>query len=260
MSREARGRNIQILPAPGLKIVYSDFYEPIYNITQVRWIDDEHCYFSAKQDNRYKLFISDLDGELEMLIDMPDADIIYPSHIGSNIYYLNKDVKEGVAFSRIDRHSKKTDNIMFLGRKNIAFLEMISDTEGFFIQAPFSIDTEANNLELEYFRICLENEWKQEKLFSFTIPMHYLFGRGPERFYESLMAFLPKVYNDEILFSSLRNSYLDIFSYNRITRQIFPIFTEVAETDRFGAMQFQGKLYYGKTIRGETDYEEFPLA
>ncbi|HJM68401.1 MAG TPA: hypothetical protein QGF02_00490 [Candidatus Babeliales bacterium] len=235
-----------------------DFYEPIYNITRAQWIDDEHCYFSAKQDSRYKLFISDLEGELDVLVDTEGADIVYPSHVGDSIYYLSKDTKEGINLFRIDRNSNEVDCVMPLGRKNVAFLEMRSGTEGFFVQAPFSIDTEADNLELEYYRIYLDGEWKLEKLFSFTLPTHYLFGKGPERFYESLMAFLPKAHEDEILFSSLLDAYVDIFTYNRVSRRVLPILEDRVEFDRFGAMEYHGEIYYGRTVRGDTDYDEMP--
>ncbi|OGB97126.1 hypothetical protein A3F06_04360 [candidate division TM6 bacterium RIFCSPHIGHO2_12_FULL_36_22] len=235
-----------------------DFYEPIYNITRAHWIDDEHCYFSAKQDNRYKLFMSNLDSDLSVLVDIPNVDIIYPSHIAVTIYYLSKDVTEGVSLCCIDTISGHVATIVSLGRKNIAFLEMKSHSEGFFIQAPFSIDTQANNLELVYYRVYKEGEWKQEKLFSFIIPIHYLFGKGPERFYESLMAFLPRIYEDEIFFSSLSVSHLDCYSYNRKARKVRPLFTDVIDTDRFGALRHEGRIYCGHAIRSESDYDVLP--
>jgi len=137
---------------------------------------------------------------------------------------------------------------------------MISDFEGFFVETPFSIDSESENLSLRYNHLFFKDgSWGIETLFSFTIPMHYLFGRGPERFYESLLPFVPKVYDNEILFSSLTNKYLDIYSFDRTEKEIALLLSNTVETDRFSAMRHQGKIYYGSVVRGDTDFDELPV-
>ena len=160
------------------------FFDPIYNITRVGWLDDETCYFSAKQDERYKIFISDLDGELTTLADQPDADLIYPSLTNDSIYYLKKGVLEDIALCKVDLNEPTSTVLVSLGKKNASFLHMISEYEGFFVETPFSIDSESETLSLNYNHLFFKDgSWSIETLFSFTIPMHYLFGRGPERFY-----------------------------------------------------------------------------
>ena len=70
---------------------------------------------------------------------------------------------------------------------------------------------------------------------------------------------MPKVYDNEILFSSLANKYLDVFSFDRIQQEIRPILPDTVETDRFSAIQHQGKIYHGSVVRGDTDFDELPV-
>ena len=70
---------------------------------------------------------------------------------------------------------------------------------------------------------------------------------------------MPKVYDNEILFSSLTNKYLDIYSFDRTEKEIALLLSNTVETDRFSAMRHQGKIYYGSVVRGDTDFDELPV-
>ena len=237
-----------------------NFYEPIYHITQAQWLDDQTCYFSAKQDGRYKIFTSDIDEELAVLVDQDGADCVYPSAVQNAIYFLTKDRKQSTCLMSVEVESGHAQELFVFGKKNVAFLQMVSSTEGFYVETPFVINTEDDLLQLQYCRVCKDGgSWRQEQLFSFQLPMHYIFGSGPERFFESIMPFLPRVYPKEILFSSMRGSYLDIFSFDRQTGVSAPAIEEQRDTDRFGALMFQEKVFYGTSFREETDFEMLPL-
>lgn len=237
-----------------------NFYEPIYHITQAQWLDSKTCYFSAKQDGRYKIFTSDLDGELTAIVDKKEADCVYPSSFKDIIYFLTKDRKQSERLMSIEVGSNQIEEVHVFGKRNLAFLHMTSSTEGFYIETPFAINTEDDLLQLKYYRISkAEAAWTEEQLFSFQLPMHYLFGTGPERFFESIMPFLPRIYEQTILFSSMRGSYLDIFYFDRGSGTDRPVIETAADTDRFGALEFEDKIFYGMVFREETDFDELPL-
>ncbi len=84
--------------------------------------------------------------------------------------------------------------ILEFGKRPISFLQMISQTEGFYIEHPPVVDKHDERIIFLCHRIYKEqNSWKNEYLFSFSIPAHLLM-RPTDCLYESMLPLLPRWY------------------------------------------------------------------
>lgn len=102
--------------------------------------------------------------------------------------------------------------------KALTFLHMKSSTEGFFlkhIDHPF-IERFEKIMNLECWHLIKENnEWHSQKLFSFSIPLHFLYGEN--RLYESILRLLPLYTEKDIFYVSATDSgYLHVCCYSTL--------------------------------------------
>lgn len=111
----------------------------------------------------------------------------------------------------------------------IAFLSMISETEGFFIKHPENICKHDETVTFECFSINQEcsgcdfenenkksNSWTCENIFSFSVPAYLILEVPDFCLYESILPLLPKYYNGKIYYVNFdtNEQSLNIFSYN----------------------------------------------
>lgn len=103
-----------------------DFYEPIYNIEVLEWIDDQSFYFSAIEHGHYTLFQGDIQGTLHRLSDNEnecdcifqddikechqrlsdsknECDCMYPQKIDRHLFYIER-TKSGEQYRLSDRY------------------------------------------------------------------------------------------------------------------------------------------------------------
>ncbi len=176
-------------------------YEPIGLFSSMNWIDDETFYFVAREGDFFQIFQGDLQANIQRLTHEP-ADALYPQKINSTLFYMKRNMNNQITIVTqpwnpvaIDTyHDALLDHQIILqsSSQQLCFLRMISEHEGFYLQAPTKKKNKNNDsLEFSCHHLIKHNDttWVTEQLFTFQIPAKYLIGST--RLYESLEPFLP---------------------------------------------------------------------
>ena len=156
-----------------------EWYEPVYDIGNLAWIDASCYYFHAKQQEHYGIFQGTLHGEIDPLVIKKGKDCMYPNKIESTLFYIERtpDMQGGsYALMRapyppticnpinpfnntqdFERHVSELlsnnfqqkepfigisehEKILDFGTQPVAFLYMLSDHDGFCIGHPTHLD------------------------------------------------------------------------------------------------------------------------
>ena len=221
------------------------FYEPIYDIGLIQWIDHEAFYFSAKEKEHYSIFHGTVYGTCHRVINIKHGDCMYPQLRGSELYFIERDDNNDYAILSIpypliphEESAPCTDPAQFEERVKaimqergevihksyadfskrsfiadfqkhpIAFLKMFSDTFGIVIEYPESINR--SDILIPFTCHALEyanNEWRTRALFSFDIPGQLLITGNAQRIYESILPLLPRFDGQKSLFFVNANKF-----------------------------------------------------
>ncbi len=211
-------------------------YEPIGLFSNMNWIDDETFYFVAREGDFFQVFQGDLQANIQRLTSGP-ADALYPQKINETLFYMKRNMDNQVTIIAqpwnplpIDIYSDDTSNhkiIMQDASQQLCFLRMISQHEGFYLQAP----KKKKNKNNDCYEFCChhliqknDNEWITEKLFTFQIPSKYLIGST--RLYESLEPFLPNYNCENMAYFVSWQEEIDqfqLYTYNLVTKNTEPV-------------------------------------
>jgi len=219
-----------------------DIYEPVYNINLIEWIDADSFYLSAKKNDLFHMFQMNSCGSIELMLQDPLGDCMYPQKVGQYLFYVERIKKGGykrgcylsykvVQIDYPDIHKnisheilpqtiskdQKQEIIHFKGCP-IAFLQMISENEGFFLEHPAEVDRHDRTIPFSYYQIKkVDLQWECKELFQFDIPSYLFLNTSDFRLYESILPMLPKYYNNQLYFidcPSEQDLTLDIFCYD----------------------------------------------
>ncbi len=204
------------------------FYAPIDDIGIIEWIDNSTFYFMAKEGQRYALFQANTQGDLHVLVGDKDTDYMYPQKINESLYFVKRtkihdlyqyaltcipyptipsrsliaeSVQDQMAFFRKERQEQVTSlvksediiSVLDKGERPVAFLNMVSATQGFYLEHPRSIEKNEECISFTYWQLDkTEGEWTTKKLFTFNLPTHFFADGDDFRLYESLLPFLPR--------------------------------------------------------------------
>jgi hypothetical protein len=185
-------------------------YEPIGLFSSMNWIDDETFYFVAREGDFFQIFQGNLQANIQRLTHEP-ADALYPQKINSTLFYMKRDMNNQVTIVTqpwnpvgMDMHNGNSNYCTIIQNpsQQLCFLRMLSEKEGFYLQAPTN-KTHGNNDCYEFSCHHLiqqhDNNWITEKIFTFKIPAKYV--TGSTRLYESLEPFLPNYnFTDAVYF------------------------------------------------------------
>lgn len=241
-----------------------NFFEPIYDISLIEWIDENNCYFSAKRDNRSAIFeLNILSQKLICIKINKDTDCIYPQKIDSDLFYIERETSENYRTTKYGYKIKRTlyskdlssccENVLDKKSNPIAFLKMISKDEGFFIEHPNIIDKQDKFIILTFFHLYKnELEWNSKELFSFKLPIKFVFGANNERLYESILPFLPRYINNKVLYCSCsdENPNVNIYYYDMTDEQIVQKTEPLIDKELFFApIVATNRVFYGNTLK-----------
>lgn len=230
------------------------FYD-VSDISLIEWENSDICYFSAKRLNQSCIFFANIkENTLKNIKFSNDSDFLYPQKIDSQLFYIDR--KNRISNIVLNNLETGDENIVIncTPSKAAIFLKMLSANNGFYIEHSYSID--CNHLEFTCFKINLDNyKWKREKIFTFNLPLNLLIGSTEERFYESLLPFLPKYIQDKIYFCSSfdqkNQCNIDIYCFDLVSNKV------TKKTNAFNGQIFcsplvvKDKVFYGgSTIEG----------
>lgn len=263
------------------KIKTINLNEAVYNISALNWLDDENCYFSAKRGKRFNIFfVNILSNKLSYISQNSNdqkigSDLLYPQKINQNLFFIERSVderyrtkKSHYKIVKINYSNDTNSNVKLLTDADkiilidfeaipISFLKMTSETEGFFIEHASLIEKTDQIISFTMHRIYfdkIKNIFQTTELFDFNLLTKYLFGKNNERLYESVLPFLPKIYEDKIIYSHCSNENklaIDLFSYDlkskNIKQETISANTEIC----FSPLVVNQKLFYGYNILNE---------
>jgi hypothetical protein len=230
------------------------FCEPVYDVSLIHWIDNESFYFSAKEKERYSIFHGTIYGTCHRIIGLKRGDCMYPQLKGNDLYYIERYDENHYAIVSIpyptipreecqpcndpEKFEERVQAIMQeqievtrrsyadlskkslvtdFGTSPIAFLQMISDSFGFVIEHPASINRSDIIIPFTCHAIELvNNTWNARTLFSFDIPAQLLISGSSQRLFESLLPLLLRYDDKNSVFFVNTNKNdlgLNIYSY-----------------------------------------------
>jgi hypothetical protein len=172
-----------------------EWYEPIYDIGILSWLNSTCYYFHAKEHERYKIFHGTVHSDIDPLIVQADHDCMYPYKIGNFIFYIERapyadgggtyalmqapyptlscdptnpfnntqNFERRVAQLLSNNFQKKEPLIsdtekkclLNVGEQPIAFLHMESEHLGFCIGHPVHIDKQDKTIALTCYQISM---------------------------------------------------------------------------------------------------------
>lgn len=245
-------------------------YEPISNISEIHWISDDAFYFSAQEDEVFNIFSCSTLGELHRLTASQNGDYVYPQKVGNELFcifrneYVFKIVNLRWALFDFDVKDEEIDVSEILNLPNTAaYLHMISQDLGFYLEYPRSIDSEREGIEFVCHQIKKENGvWSDQAIFTFVIPCEYILGTESKRLYESVQPFLPNyTCRDLIVFVDEQDRGLRLKCYDVETRSIsvFDYSVSRSQIDKsvFAPLVFDGKVFTGVICHDERSSASF---
>lgn len=214
-----------------------EFDAPIYQVEIVQWIDNNTCYTSGKYKENFGIFQIDYEGEVNPVYLRECIDCMYPQKINDCLWYIERDERGyyrvmqtsylpsiGNTFNeRISWHQEhlpNSESIASFEKQPIAFLSMISLSEGFVIGHPPLVSRTEHIIPFDYYHLKKdEGVWQVTHLFSFYIPSDLLFIGKSSRLYESLLPLLPQHIGQKIVFSSMDDfGILSLFAYDTASK------------------------------------------
>lgn len=262
-----------------------DLYEPLSTITLVHWIDNNRMYLSAQKDGRYGIFQVSVCGDVVTLCADQDYDYQYPCKIGDQLFFCRRSCSDqrytimsipypaleikNYGFNDIDDVESRmtalisgehtsTDTrtivppvqteLCDLQQSSAIFLNMVSATQGFYIEHSRLLEPGQTIIDFHYHRIYYElGAWKNELIFSFSLP-YLLFKEGGEkRCYESILPFIPRHIKNKIYFSDFSECghIIELKSYDTATHEVTKISNATEEEELFAPLSIGQNLCFG---------------
>lgn len=235
-----------------------EFFEPpIYGIEEVYWLDDENCFFHAKQGNSFSIYEASVEGDVERIMEVKGNDCMYPSKVGDALFFLLRQSKPSAAaickctYEKMAPGEAKAYEVLYSQADSaIMHLSMHSETEGFFITHESTVLLNRPCVPFNFYQLYYQNDrWQASFLFTFEIPTDLLFG--PERIHESVLPLLPRQAGRYIYFVTTVNAYLAIHSYDLDSGTI----KRHAQLNRhiFVPLSENENLWYGGSLKNKEE-------
>lgn len=243
-----------------------EFETPLYNINVIEWIDDYSFYFYAREHKRYRIYEADRSCMSKILVSDDSYDCMYPQKINNDLFYIERDDTHNSRIMCISLSDDKSSKTQILSmNSSLAFLTMISDHEGFFLEHPSLIDRYDKIIPFMYYHIHkVDDHWITTELFSFSIPAHYLMNNSSSRLYESIMPFLPRLYQDHgFLYMDCEKTttteHVDIYYYDMQTGNHKKITdSSCVQRSYFAPLLIKDAVFYGGELNPDEESSRAP--
>lgn len=196
-----------------------EFFEPIYGINTIEWIDDTSFYFAAREHGHYRIYEGTIEGDLELIISNDTSDALYPQKINDQLFYIQRDSNNIYHIIQTTYKSQSPKKYIAQKRVPIACLSMLTKIRGFFLIYPSKIKAGDATITFSYYQISQNKEWNVEWLFDFSLPKEWLID-NEKRLYESIIPVLPKYRNEKLYFLDIYNDTVSFFTYDFSTKQV----------------------------------------
>jgi hypothetical protein len=229
-------------------------YEPIGLFSNMDWIDDETFYFVAQQGNHFQIFRGNVQAQIEQLT-CGLFDALYPQMIGSQLFYMQRDMHHEV---KIMCKNEESQQVVIIQNavQQACYLKMINESQGFYMQAPtHKIEDAQGCYEFSCHRILKNNDelWQSDQLFTFKVPAKYI--TGSNRLYESIEPFLPNYSDSQHVYFCDWNDVIEEFQLHACditTKNIKIMINEQVYKNKgtkiFAPYLYKNKIYCGIII------------
>lgn len=232
-----------------------DFDRPVYGVSEVNWVDNNLCYFSAKQKKHYDIFWGNVaTGTITSLYQKEDVECLGPRILDEQLFCIercNHDRSCRIILKNLA--SSKIETIVDCGYQQVVYLQMLSPLLGFYIEHMPYINDESELITFICHKIesLGENQdWKETKVFKFNVLKKYLIGN--DRLYESLIPFLPRAKKTILYLTDIKQNqegkyYSLIKSYDLISTKFESILESNTDIVFFAPLLTNNnQLVYGK--------------
>lgn len=252
-----------------------EFNLPVYSLSKVLWLNEYVCYFSAKQKDRYAIFIGNiLTSQLNLLHNSQQADCLCPQIIGNKFFCIERntlnrscEIIELNAKKPID-NLKNPSTLPFFDKKKvildchyqqIIYLELLSDNLGFYIEHMPYINENSRMIEFVCYKISYSPEadqWEFKAVFKFNIPKKFLIGSS--RLCESYLPFLPRAKKTVLYFANIQQKpdgqyYSSIKQFDLISSKKTRILKSEPNQIIFSPILCNNQLFCGQVLANCND-------
>ncbi len=198
-----------------------EIFEPLYNIDYIEWLDNTTCYFHAQSNGFCGIYSLSMDEIIKEVRVVDGIDCMYPQIVESKLFFVER-VDKGANREYTIKSCKYPENtepdvlILTVRDRQIVFLKMNSCNKGYFLE----YNVIQTTVTFCYHSITYDGAWQENKLFTFDLPIS-LFSDSPDRFFESLLPFLPRHIDDAIYYSNITaDQKLLLYAYDLRTLQL----------------------------------------
>ncbi len=196
---------------------------PLYDISLIQWLNNDQAFLSAKYHDHFGIFMINIEGDVNFLLHDHMHDYLYPQKVNNDLFFIERTKDENE--EKVTYKIKKTifsnpglsrELLLDCNDKPIAYLQMISATRGFFVQYPAKGRSDQACLSMTCYNLYqIDDQWKTERLFSFSLPTQLLFLNNCSRLYELLLPLLP-VYNNKTFYfvSCNKEGLANLYTYD----------------------------------------------
>ncbi len=279
-------------------------YEPICDFNAFVWVDAQHFCFAGNYHSSYGIFEGSTSGACRCLLHDPQGTVeyLYPQVCGDKLFCIARrkygshavictpypardatletpeqfdgsdDAYEQVAKLIAHDHAPcacvKSEACTAIAELNdwpCAFLQMVSDREGFVIQHPPAINSAKPVVQCVLWRLraALDGSWHCTRLFAFGLPTSLLLGDPDTQLYESILPLLPRYAQGQIFYVDTNEEagalVTRLHSYNVLLGMHTLLATASPNEPLLAPLQEQQILFYGGRVAADDAGEESAL-
>lgn len=195
------------------------FKKPFYNTHPIIWYNNERALFSAKYRGRFQIFdLNCKKKKIKLQKINSQKDLTFANKIDDLLFFVSYNLEKNKYSVKV-QETKKRFKIYESSDFGLSFLKMINQEKGFFIRYPLSYEKHHKSINLEYYQISeLGSNWVAKKLFDFNLPLKQLIN-SEYKLIESVLPFMPKIYENNIIYIDYKEPEMQVKSYNLTTSQ-----------------------------------------
>lgn len=257
------------------------FDEPVYSLSIINWINSTNYYFSAKDEEQFGIYQGNIWGCVDPVLVSSEFEYLYPQKVRTTLFcvrrtgmvydivqteypsleQLDADVTKEKVIERLRRISERksgaydlqtcVDVICACPGETVAFLNMVSDHEGFYLSYPRQVIASNRLLTCSYNQLVKEpnnTTWRRTKLFNFSLPIDIIQHTSSKGLCESIYPLLPYFWpeGDALIYAHV---YMDETDKERWTCKLYNL-KKRSETQLTCSTFFPsfGFIIYGKNI------------
>ena len=240
-----------------------DFDQPVYGVSEVNWLDNNICYFSAKQKEHFAIFYGDVkSSNLACVYQVAKTECLSPRIIANCLFCIERSSADrscGITMQSAPIVTEISDDYKFkpaepsqlvvdCGYQQIIYLEMLSPQLGFYIEHMPYIQDHSGMITFICHQLVGPACWRAKPIFKFQVPKKYLFGE--ERLCESIMPFLPRWKKTVLYFSDIKQTasgeyYSSLHSYDLMACKFNTILTSIPPVIFFAPLPSDHDIFYG---------------